>query len=145
MADPATSTVGPTDTADTAAWLRRVAALTVVPSAGWPEDEVAAATAAAAALSASAAALLAAGAVPASCTVPCADCAVDCGLVRDLAAVALPHAATVVADPAAFDALLAAAAGAVFTCRRTLHTASTCLFGAGDLCGRVLAAAHRLG
>jgi hypothetical protein len=38
-----------------------------------------------------------------------------------------------------------AAGGAVFICRRTFHASGACLFGPGDLCGRVLAAAHHLG
>lgn len=150
MADPAKIIAPPAHTETTETWLRRVAALTVVPPPGWPDDEVAAATGAATALSVIARSLLETGQVqPGACAGSCGRCAEaggSCALMRDLAA-AVPS--TVPAPPtvdlAMYRRTLGAAGAAVFVCRRTFHASGACLFGPGDLCGRVLAAAHRLG
>ncbi len=150
MAETASSTTQSGATETTEMWLRRVAALTVAPPPGWPDDEVAAATGVASALAAIARCLIETGLVrPGSCPGACPTCNTaggSCRLVADLAAT-LPR---VVPSPPAVDLAtyrraLAAAGSAVFTCRRTFHSGGACLFGPDDLCGRVLAAAHHLG
>jgi hypothetical protein len=134
----------------TETWLRRAAALTVAPPPGWPDDEVAAATGTATALAAIARSLLESDLVrPEVCLGSCPSCAASggsCALLRDLA-MTLPGTvpSPPMVDVAMYRRALAAAGGAVFTCRRTFHPSGACLFGPGDLCGRVLAAAHRLG
>jgi hypothetical protein len=137
----------PTDTDSVEGWVRRAATLTIVPAHGWPEDEVAAATALAGELSAIAASLLARGLVtPDGCAPGCATCAATggCTVVRDLAGDLPRGTSAPAADLADYRRALASTAAAVSTCRRTFHVAGRCLFGADDLCGRVLAAAHHL-
>jgi hypothetical protein len=146
MADPARP-VHQLD-ADASAWFDCAAALTVS-APGWPEDEITTATAAAEQLAAVARALLAQGLVTAApCEAGCTTCDAvhGCDLVRDLA-VALPGGRWIagVADVAAYRSAVLRAGGAVFTCRRVLHTSGRCLFQRDEhLCGRVLAAAHHL-
>jgi hypothetical protein len=169
MADPARPiTQGDEDTTDE--WVRRVGALTVVPAAGCEVDEVAEATAAAERLALRARELIVLGIIPKdACPEGCTRCAAGvCDLVRELDA-AFPTAFSdedadvaprpvepdeTAAEPAMAESALrryretlADVGGAVFTCRRTLHASGHCLFGDAedDLCGRVLAAAHRLG
>jgi hypothetical protein len=150
------------------AWLADIHTLTVAPPAGWDGDEIGAATGLAGALAAAARSLLShgfvdfqgggpepdrirAGAGGRSLTAcRCDFCSLDagpCDLVRDLAGV-LPSAGTE-AHPnvSIYRGTLARAGGAVFVCRRTLHPVGGCLFATptADLCGRVLAATHRLG
>jgi hypothetical protein len=156
MAEPASTPIAVDDEA-TGEWLRRVAALTVVPAAGCEVDELADATAGAERLALHARALLVVGAVAEeTCEAGCALCDEGvCDLARalhdafpgsfsDLAAADEADAASALAD---YRRALADAGTAVFTCRRTLHVSDQCLFGDAelDLCGRVLAAAHRQG
>lgn len=132
-------------------WLADIATLTIPPPPGTGSDEVATAHRLAGSLAAEARALLAAGIVPrSSCTPICTFCllrAGSCDLVRDLAGVLPTACRTGRGTVEGYRSALARAGGAVFVCRRTFHPASACLFGAPevDLCGRVLAATHRLG
>lgn len=136
--------------------------LVVAPTSDWPANEVAAATKTAARLSALARGVVEGGAIPASCHGP-DDCRLQdgtyervCDVARLLAASRSAQALPPVAPPAdaelacrRFLDALARAGTAVYVCRRVLHTTGECLFGddgeGHDLCGRVLAAAHRLG
>jgi hypothetical protein len=159
MAEPArSSTAVSHDEPSCDEWLRRVAALTVAPPSGSEEDERVTAGATAAALVRTARALVADGVVaPERCGPGCAGCAephLSCALVRDLAAARLADGgpgdhrtplSEAFADVESYRAALARAAAAVSTCRRTLHVSHSCLFGSSDLCGRVLAEAHRSG
>lgn len=120
-------------------WVERMAALTVAPARGWPVDEVTSAS--------TAAALLVSLAGDLRTARPRTELDV---LARDLAALA-PHRPRPLGSRAdrrrRFRTALAEAGFAVYVCRRVLHPAGTCLFGEvadGDLCGRVLAAAHRV-
>ncbi len=132
-------------------WLADIAMLTIPPHPGVGGDELATAQELAGSLAAHARALLEADIVDRDeCPPDCGFCrqrAGSCDLARDLARV-LPAAGTAAsASIDSYRAALARAGGAVFVCRRTLHPAGTCLFSlpGGDLCGRVLAATHRLG
>ena len=148
MADPARGGDGEQSESE---WLADIATLTVPPHPGVGGDEVGTAHSLAGTLAAAARALLAAGIVaPTSDATACTFClmrAGSCDLVRDLSHV-LPRAGTA-SSPSidGYRGALARAGGAVFVCRRSLHPAGSCLFtGTGvDLCGRVLAATHRLG
>lgn len=149
MAVPATSN------RDSHDWLRRSGALTVAPPAGWEVDEITVATAAAERLALHAHALLSLRVVTSGpCPADCTRCAgLTCDVVRALvAAFPLPFSEPQPLIPDGDAALvgyrraLAEIGAAVHTCRRTLHLTDHCLFGESreDLCGRVLAAAHRL-
>jgi hypothetical protein len=95
----------------------------------------------------------ASGCTPAGCGPACALAVHDGGPAACRLAVRLADdaAATRPRDPARsalrFTQAVRAASSAVFACRRHAHPAGECWFGepGADLCGDVLAVAHRLG
>ncbi|CAN5308433.1 hypothetical protein BH20ACT8_BH20ACT8_21890 [soil metagenome] len=134
-------------------WMAQIGALTAIPVQGRDGDAVAHASRTAMRLVGLARALLDRGEVPRTAGTTLDPGAADLAdLVRMLADVTIPSAATPNVDPLApafLDTLASDGCSAVFVCRTVLHQSGACLFPTTavttPLCGRVLVAAHRVG
>lgn len=145
-------------------WWRRAGALTAEPQGDWreqwPAEQLRTAEELATRLVACAVALVAANDCAGDAHHDCLLAELPAGTLgcdlaaelarhaRPLATVSAPPAASPQQTAAAYLDALRAACGAVYFCRRVAHASGHCLFscdGPGiDVCGRLLAAAHRL-